>query len=196
MSIRPDRRLQLLDATLALIAEGGLGAVTHRAVEAAAGLPHGSTTYYFKTREALIDAAVQRLRDRDHAAVDAIGHEIAMALASRGEALDYARIAAGMTAWVRASRDQQLARFELTVASTRRQEIADALAEGRETFVRLVLPIVVAAGSRDPDRDARTLLAMLDGLVLHKLTAQPADAPPPVIEPEELRRLIESFAPA
>lgn len=189
---KPDRRTALLDATLALIGEGGLEAVTHRAVEAAAGLPHGSTTYYFKTRQQLIDAAVQRLSDRDHAAVDAMGHQIAMVLA-RGEGLDYEALAAGITAWIRADPALQLVRFELYLAAARRPQIAETMRAARGTFLRMMEPIAVAAGSDDPPADARTLVALLDGLVLHQLTVTPAGHEP-TIDPRDVRRIIGAIA--
>lgn len=192
MSERPDRRTALLDATLGLIGREGLKAVTHRAVEAAAGLPHGSTTYYFKTREQLIDAAVDRLVAIDHMAVDAIGHEIAMILAERKGELDYERIAAGNTAWIQAAPEMQLARFELYIAGTRRPEIRARMAAGRESFVRMLTPIAVAVGSTDPDRDARMLIAMLDGLALSALTSGDPEVPP-AIDALAVRRILEAI---
>ena len=44
-------------------------ALTHRRVEDRAGASHGSMTYHFGTREALIDALVHHNRERDHQAV-------------------------------------------------------------------------------------------------------------------------------
>ncbi|HEY8584784.1 MAG TPA: TetR family transcriptional regulator [Capillimicrobium sp.] len=189
---KPDRRTALLDATLRLIGEGGLEAVTHRAVEAAAGLPHGSTTYYFKTRQQLVDAAVQRLSDRDHAVVDAMGHGIAMALA-RGDGLDFDALAAQITAWVRADRAHQLVRFELYLAAARRPQIAETMRAARQTFLRMMEPVAVAAGSDDPEADARTLVALLDGLVLHQITVTP-EGHEPTIRPRDVKRIIGSLA--
>jgi len=192
MTARPDRRAQLLDATIAVIGRGGLSAVTHRAVEAEAGLPHGSTTYYFKTRQHLIDAAVEHLMVVDHEAVDWIAHEIAMVLAEgRGE-LDHDRLAGGITAWIRQRPELQLARYELTLAGSRRAEVRERMRAGRETFVRMLVPIVVAVGSPDPERDASALLAMLDGLILNELTGRP-EGEEPTISGLALRRILEAI---
>jgi len=57
---RPDpgqRRTAILDATLRLIAKGGIDSVTHRRVAAEAGVSLSSTTYYFATREDIIHEA-------------------------------------------------------------------------------------------------------------------------------------------
>ncbi|HEY0189200.1 MAG TPA: TetR family transcriptional regulator [Cellulomonas sp.] len=48
------RRRQILQAAVRVIGTGGLAAVTHRAVADAAGVPLGSTTYYFTDREDLV----------------------------------------------------------------------------------------------------------------------------------------------
>lgn len=52
------------------MAEAGLRGLTHRAVDGAAVLPAGSTSYYFRTRTALIAACYQRLAELDLADVD------------------------------------------------------------------------------------------------------------------------------
>lgn len=48
------RRRKILDACVRVIGSGGLAAVTHRAVADAAGVPLGSTTYYFTDRDDLV----------------------------------------------------------------------------------------------------------------------------------------------
>ncbi|RPA57001.1 TetR family transcriptional regulator [Gordonia oryzae] len=67
---RPDRRCQIADAALGLAASGGTHALTHQAIDRRLDLPKGSTSYYFRTREALLLAAADRLitlsRERFH----------------------------------------------------------------------------------------------------------------------------------
>ncbi|MDX6764908.1 TetR family transcriptional regulator, partial [Streptomyces sp. F8] len=65
-----DRRTLIADTAIGLVAAAGLRGLTHRAVDAAAGLPAGSTSYYFRTRTALIAACYQRLAELDLADVD------------------------------------------------------------------------------------------------------------------------------
>ena len=105
VTTQTDRRPQLLDASLRLIGEGGLRAVTHRAVEQEAGAPHGSTTYYFKTRDQLIEATVERLVEIDRARTEGIGTAIAMALARRDALPDLDAMADAIVAWIEADRD-------------------------------------------------------------------------------------------
>lgn len=66
-----DRRPLIADHAIAVLARGGARALTHQAVDRDAGLATGSTSYYFRTREALVSAAVERIRFHSRAAFDA-----------------------------------------------------------------------------------------------------------------------------
>ena len=54
-----ERRLLLIQATLELIAEGGVDAVSHRAVAERAGVSLGSTTYWFASRQQMLHDALE-----------------------------------------------------------------------------------------------------------------------------------------
>ena len=58
------RRDLLIDTALEVIAEHGVAGTTHRRVAAAAGVPLGSTTYYFADLGDLLRAAFGRLADQ------------------------------------------------------------------------------------------------------------------------------------
>src|SRR3954470_10113115 len=89
------RRAELLDAAIHLIGAQGLDAVTHRAVAAEAGVPAASTSYYFRSKDDLIDEALNSLATR----------EIAL-LRQRREALgataaaDVAQVTEALAAWI------------------------------------------------------------------------------------------------
>lgn len=53
------RRDALLEAAVRVFAEGGIRAVTHRAVAAEAGLPLAATTYYFASIQELVRDAIR-----------------------------------------------------------------------------------------------------------------------------------------
>ncbi|WP_435738459.1 TetR family transcriptional regulator [Cellulosimicrobium sp. PMB13] len=57
------RQRAMVDAAARLLIEHGLGAVTHRQVARAAGLPQGSASYYFPTSASLVAAAVEAAED-------------------------------------------------------------------------------------------------------------------------------------
>lgn len=67
-----DRRPLIADHAISVLARGGARALTHQAVDRDAGLATGSTSYYFRTREALVSAAVERIRFHSRAAFDAV----------------------------------------------------------------------------------------------------------------------------
>ena len=57
----PNRRETLLDAAIQVLGERGMRALTHRAVDAEAGVAAGSTANHFPTREGLLEAIVDRV---------------------------------------------------------------------------------------------------------------------------------------
>ncbi len=53
------RRREILEATLRVIGEGGVNSVTHRAVAQEARVALASTTYYFDSKDALVEEALE-----------------------------------------------------------------------------------------------------------------------------------------
>lgn len=64
MPRNPQRRLQLADAGLRVLATSGARGLTHRAVDAEAGVPTGTTSNYFASRDALLGALGERILER------------------------------------------------------------------------------------------------------------------------------------
>jgi TetR/AcrR family transcriptional regulator, regulator of biofilm formation and stress response len=64
----PARRERIARAAITVVAERGVEKLTHRAVAAAAGVPLGSTTYYFATLDDLLVSALRQ------AAADDVEH--------------------------------------------------------------------------------------------------------------------------
>ena len=52
------KRERVLDAAIEVLGTRGLRGLTHRAVDEVAGIPQGSTSNYFRTRESLLEAVV------------------------------------------------------------------------------------------------------------------------------------------
>src|SRR5215468_6402803 len=107
------RRADIADAAIRTLARDGMRGLTHRAVDRAAGLPEGSASYYFRTRQALLQAAVERLAELD--SVDMRGR--ASLPGPAGRDLDgFAVAAAGIVErWLTAGRERLLARYELAL---------------------------------------------------------------------------------
>ena len=161
----PSRPELLLDAAIDVLGSQGARALTHRAVDAAAGMPAGSTANYYKTRDALIGAVADRFAERDRAAWEAIADvirpsgpgELAKAL------IAYARRA------LDADRATTVARFGLFVEAALRPELRQRLAAPAGEIRLWAARWLREAGSADPQRDCAAILDHLDGAILHQL---------------------------
>jgi DNA-binding transcriptional regulator YbjK len=181
----PTRRDDILDAAITLLGERGVRAVTHRAVDATAGLPAGSTSNYFRTSDALLDAVVQRFAARERANWDDI--------AAATSPTTPAELASALTTFMRDStgphRTLTLARYALLVEAAQRPSLRAALTVGGGRARAWFTNWVRAAGSTDPERDAPAIMNYCAGLVLHEL-ANPA----PDFDPAgQLTRLIQAL---
>src|SRR3954469_4851878 len=79
---------EILRVTLELIGRDGLGAVTHRTVADASGVPLGSITYYFASKQALLRAALQLFVAEDVARLRATAEELLAAGATGPEVVE------------------------------------------------------------------------------------------------------------
>jgi DNA-binding transcriptional regulator YbjK len=159
------RREQLSDATITTLARAGMRGLTHRAVDQAAGVPEGSTSYYFRTRAALLSAAVQRLAD-----VDAADIAARPALSGDADLGAIAEAAADLVEhWRTSGRERMLARYELALEANRRPELRRVLVEAGTRSRQLAAAMLAAAGAADPPRQAPLLVAYLDGLIFDHL---------------------------
>lgn len=167
-----DRRTLIADTAIGLVAEAGLRGLTHRAVDGAAGLPAGSTSYYFRTRTALIAACYQRLAELDLADVDdgSPPGSAPPALAVMPDRDAAAAALAGLLyRWLTVGRERQLARFELSLEAARNPELqADLHRAGQGARVRAA-GIAAALGSDRPEEAAELLVAWTEGLLYDRL---------------------------
>lgn len=67
----PRRAERIVDAAIDVIVSKGIEGLSHRAIAAAAGVPLGSTTYYFETLDDIVMAATKEAIERDTAVLDA-----------------------------------------------------------------------------------------------------------------------------
>lgn len=159
--MQPDRRTRIADAIIETLARAGSRGLTHRAVDAAAGLPEGSTSYYFRTRNSLVDAAVARLAEVDSEALQTGEEGITEVLAG---VVDDRRLA---------GRDRTLARFELSLEAIRRPELRHALDGGSERVRQVIADHLAEEDVPDPEATAGDVMALVDGLLFRELTAAP-----------------------
>lgn len=161
------RRAEIADAAIATLGRSGMRGLTHRAVDRAAGLPEGSASYYFRTRQALLRATVERLAELD--STDLLP---STGLATpTGPDLDTVAdaSAAVIERWLTTGRERQLARYELALEATRRPELRQALVTAGAAIRATVASQFAAAGVRHPDQRAADFVAFLDGLLFDQI---------------------------
>ncbi|MFI9363250.1 TetR/AcrR family transcriptional regulator [Kitasatospora sp. NPDC053057] len=163
---RPDRRTVLADAAIGVLADAGVRGLTHRAVDAAAGLPVGTTSAYLRTRQALLTALVRRLVELDQGELQAMGERAA--IRSAGELVE------NITELMRhrltgAGRRRSLARYACAVESVRDPELREILVPRENAGRAVVRAFLADQGVADPDGRTATLLACIDGLVFDRL---------------------------
>ncbi len=167
-----ERRARLLEEALHLVTRSGLGAVTHRSVEQAAGAPHGSVTYWFGSREGLISALIDWMCEESERQVRAIATPVQQQLAA-GETLDVEAISHALAAWMDGAAPHHLARMELELQGAREPAHAERMTRAAQVFWDMCAAIAEGLGSDDPARDGRAMAVMLDGVLLDRLAHPP-----------------------
>ncbi|MET8436120.1 TetR family transcriptional regulator [Streptomyces sp900116325] len=163
----------ITDAALALLAERGMRGLTHRAVDDRAGLPQGSTSNYARTRQALLEATVRRLAEREAhvlapGELPAPGGEPADGVpgeATEGPDALVAGLALALHRYLTRHPELLICRYELALEATRRPELREFFdATGRQ-FREPLVALMTAAGSAEPERHALSLVAWCEGLM-------------------------------
>ncbi|MFI6862190.1 TetR/AcrR family transcriptional regulator [Streptomyces sp. NPDC050421] len=174
----------ITDAALALLAERGMRGLTHRAVDERAGLPQGSTSNYARTRQALLEATVRRLAERE-ARVLAPGElptpgaapdgTAEAGTASPGDASGpaaplgpdalIAALATALHRYLTRHPDLLICRYELALEATRRPELRAFYDDTGRQFREPLEALMAAAGSPEPERHALSLVAWCEGLM-------------------------------
>ncbi|MGV4981238.1 TetR/AcrR family transcriptional regulator [Streptomyces sp. NRAIS4] len=177
-----DRRTLLADAAIAVLADTGMRGLTHRAVDRAAQRPPGTTSAYFRTRQALLTALVRRLVALDQAELREMGARVP-ALRNAGELI------AGIAELTEVrltgeGRRRSLARYACAVESARHPELRDILVPRENPARRAVCEFLAAQGVADAEERTVTLLTCVDGLVFDRLVNGG------IVQEEEIRGLV------
>jgi AcrR family transcriptional regulator len=183
------RRDDLADAAIALLAEGGVHGVTHRTVERRAGLPTGTASNYFRSREALLVAVAERVGQLHYGDMDAIasGPPASRSPGGRGSgrsgdvrerATDL--IAESLLRAATTDRARYLAIFELQMESLRRPALADALADLQRRSVAFTTGHHAAHGLDIAPEAVPTMVGLFGGALFTLVTSPPGTATPAV----------------
>lgn len=175
------RRDQLADAAIEVLAREGSRGLTHRAVDAQADQPAGTTSRYFRTREALRTAIVERVRAL---------HFADLRRAPRGP-VEPGELAEHLTSMVYAAittnRVRHLAIIDLFMEAARHPELRPLMAATRTAQIQLMRDIHHAAGMDLTASDAELLVAAITGIVQIALTTPEAVG---IRTPDDVRPMV------
>lgn len=158
------RRTAIVGAAAELALEAGLAAVSHRAVARRAGVPLGSTTYYFATLDELLGEATRVVIEQ----VVAQGRKAAVTV---GPVDDPATAAAAITTALLPDSDRArvLAYYELLLGTARYEAVAAVVRSVRPTIDALIADLLDRLGWSDRV-DSALVLAVVDGAVVSALS--------------------------
>lgn len=141
-----ERRRELCDAAIQVLAEQGSRGLTHQQVDRSARLPDGTTSYYYRTRAALLQGIGSRVAEIDTENLRSITADATRSATPFGRLAQLVMIQADGPGLL-----LNRARLELMLAATRDPEIADRSAtfEARiVTMARDAIAAVQFAGER------------------------------------------------
>jgi AcrR family transcriptional regulator len=177
------RRTALLDAAIDVLAEEGARGLTYRAIDAKAGVPTGTASNYFASREDLMSEVMTRVFQRLQPSDESIAESLAL---PRDRTLTI-RFMHDIIKRADADKACYLAMMELRLEATRRPDLRTAItktvAEGLDLNVRFNEEAELPG-----DRRAVVLLYLaMTGLIYERLTL------PEVLTDEDLDQLVEDL---
>src|SRR4051794_40779813 len=184
------RHRALLDAALEIIGREGIDAVSHRKVAELAGVPLGSTTYYFTSRDDMLVQALEHFARGEIAALDrTLGSVSAEHWAQEGapgfvqRLVDLAEPQLGEGRW------RGLAQYALFQEAARRPELRPIVQAWNEAWWEVLGTVLRSLGRPSTAVDAQMALALLDGLLLAGLAQGGDDYIEAVLRPALARWL-------
>lgn len=168
----PDqRRRELCDTAIRLLAEDGVKGVSHLKVDRKAGVPDGTTSFYFRTRSALLQAVAIRISELDLEDLTAAARS-----QSSPDAVTGGHPSALATLVMRSARGARLvrtkARYELALQAVRDPLLDEAFRSYRDQFHALIRDVVLQLrpAEADPDqaladRQAYVVMMFISGVM-------------------------------
>ncbi|NUT18062.1 MAG: TetR family transcriptional regulator [Hamadaea sp.] len=166
-------RQRALDAAIELVGTEGLRSLTHAKVDSRAGLPKGSTSNYFRTRDALTVGVVEWMAQKELSeltppAAPRTGDELVEMLAGL---LDFT---------TGPNRTVTAARLALFSEAAHDDQVRAAISRGHELMRTWADSVLTDLGAPDPATAASALISMSEGLILHRIARGADDDPRPM----------------
>ncbi|MFI0220038.1 TetR/AcrR family transcriptional regulator [Streptomyces lydicus] len=179
----PERRAALVDAAIEVLARDGARGLTFRAVDEAAGVPKGTASNYFATRDDLLAQVTGQIHQRIAPDPD----EVAAVMAAPPSRELVVHLMGWINRRVTADRTGYLAMLELRLEATRRPELRTELTRTIRATLDDDISFHLDSGLPG-DRTAVMLLYLaMTGLMLEQLTL------PGVVPVEQIEGLIAAL---
>ncbi len=178
-----ERVEQILRATLSVIARDGIGGVTHRTVAEEAGVPLGSLTYYFASKQDLLREALRLHVDDDVGRLRTLADALLASGASGQQVVE-----AFIVEFDAGTPD--VAQFELYLEAARDPELRDVAAESLRAYYEVAELALRAAGVAEPAAVAGMVVATIDGVGIHQAVGREHAPELSVVLPLLLRALV------
>lgn len=169
------RRRLVCDTASELLAQEGAKGLSHPKVDQRAGLPAGSTSFYFRTRAALLQATTRRVCELDLEDLSAV---LQPRDSDQGDISPLAALIVLSAQEPRLSRTK--ARFELILQANRDPDLAAIFDENMALFAQIQRDIVIRAQpgrALDPatvDEQVSATLNFVSGLFMRLVAGQQA----------------------
>ncbi|ONI84049.1 TetR family transcriptional regulator [Saccharothrix sp. ALI-22-I] len=183
MRSNPTRRMALVNAAIEVLARDGARGLTFRAVDQEAGVPNGTASNYFASRDELL----RQVGEHIHVRLAPSAQRLAKTMAAAPDKTLVERLLRELLERLQVDRTGYLALLELRLEATRRPELQAALtktiSENLEESVRFHLD----AGLPGDRTTVVSLYLAMSGLIVEHLTL------PDVLPEEEMSKLITAL---
>jgi DNA-binding transcriptional regulator YbjK len=156
------RRQEILEATLRVIGEGGVNSVTHRAVAEEAGVSLASTTYYFDSKSALVEEALELMIARSTECVRQYTN--CPGKISRTDLIE--RIVAFAEAQINDPQAFLTAQYELMLEAGRAEYLRPLARRWSIAYADGFSQVVKAAGLPRPQEGTEIIMKFVEGALL------------------------------
>src|SRR6201996_954972 len=188
-----ERRRDLCDAAIALLAADGAKGLSHLKVDRKAVVPDGTTSFYFRTRSALLRAVAERLAELDLESLQTIADSADSQGGNPSPSLLSQLV-------IQAGNEPQLsrtkARYELTMQAWRDPAMAAILQQATDGFTKLHGEILVQLMPHGAELEAAVIedlsnvtLTFINGLLMRF-----AHGDRVVDSPEQLDAILSAIA--
>lgn len=162
-----DTRARILHATLRVIAAGGIGAVSNRRVAGEAGVALGSLTYHFPSQADLLRDSLLLYAEEEVARLNALAAELRAA----SEPPSAEQVAAVVQQIVArgSGRPEEIAELELHLHASREPQLHAASQRCFGAYEDFAAAALEALDVPEPERHARTVVALMCGLGVRRL---------------------------